>query len=93
MHKKTRPVFAVGRELDAIGNLAAHLEGWAQVLTPEQVAALGREVGELVRTVTRSLWAWDDPKGELFGEKDHREMLYRIQRLAESPRLYPLTKL
>ncbi len=77
MHKKTRPVFAVGRELDAIGNLAAHLEGWAQ----------------LVRTVTRSLWAWDDPKGELFGEKDHREMLYRIQRLAESPRLYPLTKL
>jgi hypothetical protein len=93
MQKKLRPVIAVGRDLDAIANLGAHLEGWARVLNPEQVAALGREIAELVRTVNRHLWSWDDPQGELFGEKDCREMLYRIQRLEDSPRLYPLKKL
>jgi hypothetical protein len=93
MHKKTRPVFKVGRELDAIANLGAHLEGWAQTLSRGQVAALGREIAEMARAARQQLWAWDDPKGELFGEPDCREMLYRIQRLEETPRLYPLKKL
>ena len=93
MHKKLRPVIAVGRDLDALANLGAHLEGWARVLKPEQIAALGREIAELVRAVNRQLWAWDDPEGELFGEPDCRELLYRIQRLEDSPRLYPLKKL
>ncbi len=93
MQQKTRPIFEVGRELDAIANLGAHLEGWARVLDPEQIAALGREIAELVRAATRQLWSWDDPQGELFGEQDCREMLYRIQRLEDSPRLYSLKKL
>jgi hypothetical protein len=86
MQQKTRPIFEVGRELDAIANLGAHLEGWARVLNPGQVAAL-------VRAANRQLWSWDDPQGELFGEQDCREMLYRIQRLEDSPRLYSLKKL
>ena len=93
MHKKTRPVFSVGRELDAIANLGAHLEGWAQALSPGQIAALGREIAELARAVNQHLWSWDDPKGELFGEPDCRELLYHIQRLENSPKLYPLKKL
>jgi hypothetical protein len=93
MHKKTRPVFAVGRELDAVANLGAQLEGWAETLTPGQLMALGREIAGLARELNRRLWSWDDPKGELLGEPDCREMLYRIERLEASPRLYPLKKL
>jgi hypothetical protein len=37
--------------------------------------------------------SWDDSKRNLFGEQDYRELLYRIQRLEDSPRLYPLKKL
>ena len=69
------------------------LGGVAQALSPGQVEALGREITELARTVNQHLWSWDDPKGELFGEPDCRELLYRIQRLEESPRLFPLKKL
>jgi hypothetical protein len=93
MHKKTRPVFAVGRELDAVANLGAQLEGWAATLSPGQLMALGREIAGLAREVNRLLWSWDDPKGELLGEPDCREMLYRIERLEASPKLYPLKKL
>lgn len=93
MHKKTRPVFAVASELDAVANLGAQLEGWAETLTPGQLRSLGQEISGLAREVQRRLWAWDDPKGELFGEPDCREMLYRIERLEDSPRLYPLKKL
>jgi hypothetical protein len=93
MHKKTRPVFSVGRELDAIANLGAHLEGWAQALSPGQVTALGREIAEMGLAVNQHLWSWDDPKGELFGDQDCREMLYSIKRLEDSRRLYFLKKL
>jgi len=93
MQKKARPVVLVERELDAIANLGARLEGWAEVVSPGQVAALGREISELVRLVHKNLWSWDEPKGELLGEPDCREMFYRIERLEESPRLYPLKKL
>ena len=93
MHKKTRPFFWVGRELDAIGDLGGHLEGWAEALGPGQVAALGREIAGLVREVKRRLWAWDDPKGELLGVADCRELLYRMERPGDSPKLYPLKKL
>ena len=57
VHKETRPVLSVGRELDAIANLGAHLEGWAQALSPGQVAALGREITELARAVNQHLWS------------------------------------
>jgi hypothetical protein len=93
MHKKLRPVMAVGRDLDALANLGAQLEGWAETLSPGQIKALGREIAGLAREAHRRLWSWDDPKGELLGEPDCREMLYRMERLEDSPRLYPLKKL
>jgi len=93
MHKKTRPVFLVGTELDAIVNLGYSLTEWAEVVTPGQVAALGRQIAALARQASQRLWAWDDPRGELLGEADCRELLYRIQPPEDSPKLYPLKKL
>lgn len=93
MQKKMRPVFLVGRELDAIANLGSRLAEWAEVVSPGQVATLGREIAEAARRISQRLWSWDDPQGELLGEKDFREMLYTIQRLEEGAKLYPLKKL
>ena len=92
MQKKKRPVYLVGKRLAAIAQLGDQLEGWAETVTPGQVAAVGRQITELARAVNHLLWSWDDPNGELLGETDCQEMLYSIERLEEGPKVFTLKK-
>ena len=69
MQQKTRPIFEVGRELDAIANLGAHLEGWARVLNPEQIAALGGKLPSWCEPSTSNCGPGTTPGGSFSGKR------------------------